>query len=75
MILHKDHKTLSEAFVREEIEPVLDRVHEEFLEDFDRIVKANDGRWLTALKERSIQDILQIEPWTLSPDKKRMKTT
>jgi hypothetical protein len=75
MLTHKNRKTMSEAFVREEVQPVLDRLHEEFLQDFDQLVNAHEGRWLTEVASRSIKDILQLDPWTLSSDKKRLKTT
>lgn len=75
MLTHKDHKTMTAAFVREEVQPVLDRVHEEFLRDFDRLVNAHQGLWLTEVSSRSIKDILQMDPWTLSSDRKRLRTT
>ena len=72
--MHTNHKTLTDTFVREEIMPVLDNLHELFLSDFDCILQITKGLWLDEIKTRSIQDILQFEAWTLSEDKKRFRT-
>lgn len=73
---HKDHKVLDPKFVRETIQPVIDAVHSEFESNFQKLMDLTGHQWLEPIRETSVYEILQFEPWTVSqPDKKRFKTT
>ena len=74
MIFHKDHKTMTEKFVREVIQPVMDHVHHDFDTTFSQILSKTQNHWIDEIKSTTVYDVLQFEPWTLSADKKRLKT-
>jgi hypothetical protein len=72
MITHANHKVFPQEFFETVFEPVMKQINEEFMRDFEGVPK--EGRWLTPIKDISVYEVLQFKPWTLSDDKKRIRT-